>query len=88
MSYTLTIHKKASKKLLSMDVKQRHRVAQAIYKLGDSPDSLELDTKLMQGSTANLWRMRVGDWRVIYERDDMLKIVAIEKIGSRGDIYK
>lgn len=88
MLYTLTIHKQARKKLLSMDAKQRHRVAEAIYQLGEKPDGHSLDTKLMQGGTGQLWRMRVGDWRVIYERDDTLKIIAIEKIGSRGDIYK
>lgn len=34
------------------------------------------------------FRMRIGDWRLIYEiRDDEL-IVLVLKIGARGDIYR
>lgn len=33
-------------------------------------------------------RLRVGQWRVIFERDDEVKIIAIEKIKPRGDVYK
>jgi mRNA interferase RelE/StbE len=88
MTYDLTIHKQARKKLLAMPANHRHKVAQAIHSLGANPDSPLLDLKLMQGSAATLWRMRVGDWRVIYDRNDALKIIAIEKIGARGDVYK
>jgi mRNA interferase RelE/StbE len=93
MTYDLTIHKQARKKLLAMPANHRHKVAQAIHSLGANPDSPLLDLKLMQGSAATLWRMRVGDWRVIKshnnnDRNEALKIIAIEKIGARGDVYK
>jgi mRNA interferase RelE/StbE len=88
MPYVVTIHKQARKKLLAMNANHRNKVAQAIYELGLNPDNALLNLKPLQGSAATLWHMRVGDWRVIYDRDDALKIIAIEKIGARGDVYK
>jgi mRNA interferase RelE/StbE len=34
------------------------------------------------------FRLRVGDWRVIYDWQDAVRIIAIEKIKPRGDAYK
>ena len=34
------------------------------------------------------YRLRVGNWRVIFDRQDEVKIIAIEKIKPRGDAYK
>ena len=34
------------------------------------------------------YRLRVGDWRVIYETQDDQLIILVLKIGSRGDIYR
>ncbi|MFI4919436.1 MAG: type II toxin-antitoxin system RelE/ParE family toxin, partial [Legionellales bacterium] len=42
--------------------------------------------KKLQGES--YFRLRVGQWRVIFDRTDELKIISIEKIKSRGDVYK
>jgi mRNA interferase RelE/StbE len=34
------------------------------------------------------YRVRVGDYRVIYSVDDAARIVAVEKVGHRGDVYR
>ncbi len=34
------------------------------------------------------YRLRVGDWRVIYELDDGVRILAVERITPRGDVYR
>jgi mRNA interferase RelE/StbE len=44
------------------------------------------DIKKLQGEP--YFRLRVGKWRIIFDRDDEIKIIAIEKIKSRGDVYK
>lgn len=36
----------------------------------------------------NSYRVRVGDYRVIYELDDDVLIVTVIKIGHRSEIYK
>ena len=45
-----------------------------------------LSGKQLKGS--RLWRMRIGGWRIIYDRLDELKILRIEEIKPRGDAYK
>lgn len=34
------------------------------------------------------YRIRQGDWRVVYEIDDSAKTVRIFKVGHRGDVYR
>jgi mRNA interferase RelE/StbE len=40
----------------------------------------------LQGST--FWRIRVGDYRVIYEIVDALLLVTIVKVRHRSDVYR
>ncbi len=86
MSYTIKIKRQARRKLQNLGKNDRSRIADAIVSLGLNPDDATLDTKQLTGS--RLWRMRIGGWRVIYDRLDDLKIVRIEKIKPRGDAYK
>ena len=34
------------------------------------------------------YRLRVGDWRLIFDRQDAVRVIAIERIKPRGDAYK
>ncbi len=34
------------------------------------------------------YRLRVGDWRVIYDLDDGLRVLAVERIAPRGGAYE
>lgn len=36
----------------------------------------------------NLFRLGVGDYRILYTIDEAVKIISIENIDNRGDIYK
>jgi len=36
----------------------------------------------------NMYRMKVGNIRILYTVDDVIKIISVEEIDSRGDIYK
>lgn len=86
MSYRILISTQASKKLKSLAKPDRLRIADKINQLGHNPDNPELDVKKLEGQAG--WRLRVGGWRVIYEWQDEVRIIAVEKIGVRGDIYK
>lgn len=35
-----------------------------------------------------MYRMRVGDMRVLYTIDDVVMVISIENIDNRGDVYK
>ena len=86
MSYMLLIKKQAKKVLQSLARPDRNRIAEKIKCLGKNPDSPNLDIKSLQDQP--YYRLRVGNWRVIFDRDDDVKIIAIEKIKSRGGAYK
>ncbi len=86
MTYSIIIRKQAKKKLQSLGRPDRTRIAEKIVLLGQNPDSTELDVKPLTGQPN--YRLRVGDWRVIFDRQDDVKIIAIEKIKPRGDVYK
>jgi len=86
MSYTVKIKRQARRKLKSLGKKDRLRITDAISSLGIDPDDATLDIKQLTGSS--LWRLRVGGWRILYDRQDYMKIIKIEKIKPRGDAYK
>jgi mRNA interferase RelE/StbE len=84
--YEIIIQRQAKKKLLALSMQIRTKIAGQIQMLGFDPDDPRLDIKKMKGAPG--FRLRIGQWRVIFERDDQVKIISIEKIGARGDIYK
>ena len=86
MSYTVMIKKQAEKKLRDMQEIDRERISEKMYMLGQNPDDLRLDVKKLVGEP--YYRLRVGDWRIIFDRQDKVKIISIEKVKPRGDVYK
>ncbi|MCH5209443.1 MAG: type II toxin-antitoxin system RelE/ParE family toxin [Oscillospiraceae bacterium] len=71
--------KQAIKFLSRQDRPTKERIVDAINKLPAG------DVKKYQGTNSR-YRLRVGDFRVIFDKQD--NILYIEKIGSRGDVYK
>lgn len=86
MAYTIIIKRQAKKKLQSLSATDRNRITEKLVLLGDDPDDLSLDIKPITGEL--YFRLRVGNWRIIFDRQDKVKIIAIEKIKPRGDAYK
>ena len=86
MTYEVRIRRQAQKKLQSLPKQERFRVAEKINQLGENPDDAGLDTKRLTGTPLN--RLRVGDWRIIYDRQDAIKVISVEKLKPRGDAYK
>lgn len=38
--------------------------------------------------TSRLWRLRVGDWRIVYEIDDARHIIEVQIVAHRRDVYR
>lgn len=86
MNYALVIKKSAKKVLKALSRPGRNRIVEKIKLLGENPDNPTLDVRPLQGEP--YFRLRVGNWRIIFDRDDDVKIIAIEKIKPRGGAYK
>ena len=79
--YRIEFERSAQKFLDKQDRQQRLRLYKAIYKLPEGND-----IKRLKGST--LFRLRVGDYRIIYSRHDDVYVIRIIGIDNRGQIYK
>lgn len=86
--YQVSIKRKAAKVLRALQAKQRERIAESIQQLGFNPDNEALDVKPLKNHEIAQYRLRVGQYRVLFDRDDHLKIIAIERIGHRKDVYQ
>ncbi len=86
MAYDLIIKRQARKMLQGLGRSDRNRITEKIMMLKNNPDDSVLDVKRLQGQ--GYYRLRVGDWRVVYARDEDIKIIAILKIKPRGGAYK
>ena len=85
MPYTVKVLPAAQKQIRRLDPQIRRRVVQAIDKLTEDPRPLGVDK--IAGSEAE-WRVRVGDWRVIYEIHDDVLVVTVVAVGGRGQVYR
>ena len=84
MSYNLFIEKSAQKNLVKIPNSDRNKIIKAIYRLKDNPHPV--GSKKLSGREA--WRIRIGNYRVIYEIHDDRLIVLILKVGHRQSAYK
>ena len=81
MKYQIKIEKDAQKFLKKLPRPDETRILKAIAKLPD-----EGDRKQLKGHKG-LYRLRVGDYRIIYTVDNGQLIVRVVDAGNRGQIY-
>lgn len=85
MTYAISMAPAAVRQLRKFDPPGRRRIQAAIELLASDPRP-PAATQLVGG--AGEWRVRTGDYRVVYEiRDDKL-IVLVLSIGHRREIYR
>lgn len=83
--YTVLLSKNAGKELKRLPGPDANRVFKAIAKLGDNPRPNGCK-KLKDFDDS--WRIRKGNYRVIYTIDDDRIIVDVITIGHRKDVYR
>ncbi len=86
--YDININKRAQKQLLKLSANIRERIAEQIFILGLNPDNPNLDIKSLTNDPEAKLRLRVGNYRVKYNRDDGIRIVEVVRVGHRKEIYK
>lgn len=84
MAYRIEFDARAEKDLAALDPPVRERVIRALWRLETNPRR-STNVKALAGGG---YRLRVGDYRVLYViRDDML-LVLVVGIGHRRQIYR
>ena len=84
MPYSVVVTRSAQKALAQLPLRVYERLRVALHQLSDVPRP-DGCAKLRDREG---WRIRVGNYRVIYEIDDTFRLVTILHIGPRRDIYR
>lgn len=85
MTYSVRLAPAAVRQLRKLDPAGRRRVQAAIDLLADDPRPPSA-RQLLGG--AGEWRVRTGDFRIVYEIRDAELIVLVVKVGHRRDVYE
>ncbi len=84
MSYSLQIKRSAAKELTRIKKSDRSRLLQAIDALTESP----FRGSVLKGELQGLRRIRVGEYRVVYEVQDDVLVVLVLRIAHRREVYR
>ena len=84
MKYTVLILRGAQKELAQLSTESYGRVRDAIRELAINPRPSGCLKLTGRGG----WRIRVGDYRVVYEIDDKGRTVTVFHVGHRRDVYR
>ncbi len=83
--WQIVYSRNAEKFLDKLSDKDKKKILNKIFLLTDN--DANLDIKYLSGSDDE-YRLRVGDYRIIYTKHFKLLIIEIIKIGNRKDVYK
>lgn len=84
MTYSLRIKASAAKEIAALSRNDRERVIAAIDGLRADPQQ---GTQL-KGSATGLRRIRVGNYRIIFEVQKSELVILVLRVGHRKDVYR
>ena len=85
MSYRIEINNSAAKSLKKIPKADKIRIVEKIDSFADNLPTPET-TKLKGNNPFH--RVRVGDYRIVYEIQEDILVILVVKIGHRKDIYR
>lgn len=85
MTYRVEISPVAARQLRTLDVGARHRIDGVIALLAESPRPPS--ARRLTGGEGE-WRVRTGDYRVIYDIDDGVLVILVIPAGHRREFYR
>ena len=85
VKYSLQIKQSAQKELDALDDAVFARIDRKILALADNPRPT--GCKKLKGYKDH-WRIRVGDWRVLYILDDSANLISVTRIAHRREVYE
>ncbi|MBA3620521.1 MAG: type II toxin-antitoxin system RelE/ParE family toxin [Acidothermales bacterium] len=85
MTYRITLAPPAARQLRKLDPQARRRIQAALELLAVEPRP-PAATQLVGGSGE--WRVRTGDYRIVYEIEDDHLLVLVLRVGHRREVYR
>jgi mRNA interferase RelE/StbE len=84
--YQVIINPAARKELRKLSPSVVTPISMKIDSLSRNPRPV--GCKKLVDNKSELWRIRVGDYRILYSIDDEVRIIDVVHIGNRRDVYK
>lgn len=84
-SYSVDVKPAATKEIEALPDNALSRVIRKVESLAQTPRPA--GCKKLKGYK-DQWRVRVGDWRVVYIIDDEAKLVSVTRVAHRSEVYK
>ncbi len=85
--YRVEFTKSAKKEFDKIPTKMQDKMVEALSLLAQNPYSELLKVKKLKGAEA-LYRIRLGDYRIVYEIRNGQLVILVIKIGHRREIYR
>lgn len=85
--YTLQFLGKAVKDLQRIDRPFQKIIKEKLLILAENPLALKNNIKRLKDKELEIYRLRVGSYRVLFQRKDEELIILVIRIGHRKDIY-
>lgn len=85
MSYRVEFSRSAERELSKLAPDARQRILRSVVTLADNPRPVGV--KKIVGET-DAWRLRVGEYRVIYRVDGDELLVLVVRVGHRREVYR
>jgi len=85
VAYTVELSNRAKRDLASFSAETQTRIVKALRTLEANPRPSGIEK--LKGEE-NAYRLRVGDYRILYEIYDKVLVVLVVKIGHRRDVYR
>jgi len=85
MTYTIEISTSAAKAVDKLEKANRLRVVGAIELL--SVDPRPPGAKMLRGGEQGRWRVRVGDYRIVYTIEDDRLLILVLRMAHRREVY-
>ncbi|MEW5933232.1 MAG: type II toxin-antitoxin system RelE/ParE family toxin [Bacillota bacterium] len=86
--YEVLLHREAAKALRRLPAAYRQRVGEALDAMERDPFSAASDVCKLRGEFEGLWRLRLGDVRVIFAVDTEARRVFVEGVSFREGAYR
>jgi mRNA interferase RelE/StbE len=84
--YKLVFTSQAARSLQKLPRNTADLIREKLSQLAIEPFAKSVNSGKLQGRSG--YRIRIGDWRVIYEIQKKELVIIVLKIASRGEIYK
>ena len=84
--YKIVFSKQVYKSLRRIPRDVVDRIRKRLDQIAEDPYAQYANVTKLQNRAG--YRLRVGDWRVIYDVQEDKLVILVLKVGSRGDIYR